>query len=272
MEPAERRFQNKAVLVTGAGDGIGRATALAFAREGANVVLADISAPRGEAALAAIRETGVDARFVETDVSRPDQVVNLVEHTLGAFGRLDCAFNNAGISGERARTADRTLEEWDRVIAVNLTGTWLCMKHEIPIMLRQGGGAIVNTASVAGILGIRRFSAYSASKHAIVGLTKSAALEYGRFGLRINTVCPGLIDTDFIRQATARDKPGVWPTRSLIASARHRIAKKVLASKQPGKRMGLPGEVAAAVLWLCSDAASFVNGHALVVDGGFSVR
>ena len=268
----ERRFQNKTVLVTGAGDGIGRATALAFAREGASMVLADISADRGQEVLAAIREVGADARFIEADVSRPDQVASLLQQTLDTYGRLDCAFNNAGISGGRARTADRSLEEWDRVIAVNLTGTWLCMKHELPPMLRQGGGSIVNAASVAGILGLRRFSAYSASKHAVVGLTKSAALEYGRFGLRINAVCPGLVDTNFLRNLGPSEEGERSAAISFMGSVRHRIARRVLAAKQPGKRIGLPREVADAVLWLSSDAASFVNGHALVVDGGFSVR
>jgi len=269
MEP---RFQNKTVLVTGAAGGIGRAAALAFAREGASVALTDISVPGGEATLAAVRETGARALFVEADVSRHDQVEHLLRQTLDAFGRLDCAFNNAGIPGTRARTADRTQEEWDRVLAVNLTGTWLCMKHELPPMLKQGSGAIVNTASVAGILGIRLFSAYSATKHAVVGLTKSAALEYGRFGLRINAVCPGLVDTDLIRTISDGGQARTSITPSLVASIRHRVTKKVLAAKQPGRRIGQPQEIAEAVLWLCSDAASFVNGHALVVDGAYSVR
>jgi NAD(P)-dependent dehydrogenase (short-subunit alcohol dehydrogenase family) len=268
----ERRFEGKTALVTGAAGGIGRAAALAFAREGASVALTDISGPRGDTTLAAVLETGARAFFVEADVSKPDQVERLVHRTLDTFGRLDCALNNAGIPGTRARTHDRTLDEWDRVLAVNLTGTWLCMKHEIPPMLQQGSGAIVNTASVAGILGVRRFSAYSATKHAVVGLTKSAALEYGRFGLRINAVCPGLVDTDLLRTISTGAQADASVAASFVASMRHRLTKKVLAAKQPGRRIGLPEEVAEAVLWLCSDAASFVNGHALVVDGGFSVR
>lgn len=268
----ERRFQNQVVLVTGAGGGIGRASALAFAAEGASIVASDVNAEGGAETLRLIREAGGRATFVQADVSRPDDVESLVCQTLETYGRLDCAHNNAGITGPRRRMADCSEEEWDRVLNVNLKGIWLCMKHEIPIMLKQGGGVIVNTASMAGLVGLRRFAAYSASKHAVLGLTKSAALEYYRHGIRINAVCPGLIDTEMVRNVVFGESPDNSRVAELISSAKLYIAGKVLATKQPGKRMGLPSEVAQAVLWLCSDGASFVSGHGLVVDGGAVVR
>lgn len=268
MEP---RFANRVVLVTGAGAGIGRASALAFAREGATVVVSDIEEPAGEETLRQIRDAGGNGMFVRADVADAAQVQQLVQRTLDGYGRLDCAHNNAGIPGLRARTADRELDDWQRTIAVNLTGTWLCMKHEIPPMLRQGRGAIVNTASVAGVVGVRRFSAYSASKHGVVGLTKSAALEYSRFGVRINAVCPGIVDTDLLRAVRlGAGKPRGFA--GLVEPLVHAVSRAVLASKQPAKRLGQVGEIAEAVLWLCSDGASFVNGHALVVDGGFTAK
>jgi NAD(P)-dependent dehydrogenase (short-subunit alcohol dehydrogenase family) len=269
----EQRFRGRTVLVTGAAGGIGHAVSLAFAREGARLVLSDLPESAGAATLSAVQGQGASATFIAADVSQPDQVARLVQQALDTTGQLDCAVNNAGIPGTRARTADRAVEEWNRVLAVNLTGTWLCMKHELPPMLRQGSGAIVNVASVAGLLGVRRFSAYSASKHGVVGLTKSAALEYGRFGIRVNAVCPGLVDTDLLRHIStdARSKDASFPA-SLVGALRHRVARRVLAAKQPSRRISRPDEIADAVLWLSSDAASFVNGHALVVDGGFSVR
>jgi NAD(P)-dependent dehydrogenase (short-subunit alcohol dehydrogenase family) len=269
----EQRFRDRTVLVTGAAGGIGRAVSLAFAREGARLVLCDLSESTGAAAVAAAQDAGGHATFLAADVSQPEQVERVVRQLLDKLGRLDCAVNNAGIPGTRARTADRTVEEWSRVLAVNLTGTWLCMKHELPPMLAQGSGAIVNVASVAGLLGVRRFSAYSASKHGVVGLTKSAALEYGRFGVRVNAVCPGLVDTDLLRHISTDGlaADASFPA-SVVGSLRHRVAKRVLAAKQPSRRLSKPEEIAEAVLWLCSDAASFVNGHALVVDGGFSVK
>jgi len=272
LSPVEQRFDNKTVLVTGAARGIGRASALAFALEGAKVVAADISVEGGAETLRLIREAGGQATFVQTDVSRADQVEDLVRKTLEAHGRLDCAHNNAGISGSRKHAADYSEEDWERVLAVNLKSIWLGMKYEIPAMLQQSGGAIVNTASVAALTGLRWFSAYSASKHAVLGLTKSAALEYYPHGIRINAVCPGLIDTDMVRNVVFGESPDGPPETALLASAKYYLARKVLAAKQPAKRLGLPSEVAKAVLWLCSDAASFVSGHALVVDGGAVVR
>ena len=268
----QQQFLNKTVLVTGAARGIGRASALAFAAEGANVVAADISVEGRDETLRLIRDAGGRGMFVQADVSRADEVEALVRKALEAYGRLDCAHNNAGISGPRNRTAETSEDDWDRILAVNLKSIWLSMRYEIPAMLEQGGGAIVNTASVAGLIGLRGFSAYSASKHGVLGLTKSAALEYYPQGIRINAVCPGLIDTDMVRTVVLGDAPDSSPVTELISSAKFYLAKKVLSSKQPAKRIGLPGEVAKAVLWLCSDAASFVSGHALAVDGGAVVK
>jgi NAD(P)-dependent dehydrogenase (short-subunit alcohol dehydrogenase family) len=264
-----QRFSGKVVLVTGAASGIGRASALAFAREGATVVVADQNAQGGDETVRTIREAGATASFIAVDVSKNADVQSLVEKTLSLHGRLDCAHNNAGIPGTRARTADRTEDDWDRTMNVNAKGVWLCMKHEIPLMLKQGKGAIVNTASVAGLLGLRRFSAYSASKHAVLGLTKSAALEYFRHGIRINAVCPGLIDTELVQTAVlgAHSRiPGAL-RRGMEAAVRGYMGRHQVAG-----RMGQAAEVAEAVLWLCSDAASYVSGHTLTVDGGASVK
>lgn len=243
-------------LVTGAASGIGRATAEAFAREGARVVVSDVAAGAGEAVAAAIRERGGQAVFAACDVSRPEQVEALVARTVEAFGRIDLAFNNAGVEGETAPTAECTEANWDRVIGINLKGVWLCMREEIPRMLAQGGGAIVNCSSVAGLVGFTGIAAYAASKHGLIGLTRTAALEYAARGIRVNAVCPGVIRTPMVERFTGGDPE---------AEAR-------LVASEPIGRMGTPEEVAAAVLWLCSDAASFVTGHALAVDGGFAAR
>lgn len=246
----------KVALVTGAASGIGRAAAGAFAREGARVVLSDVTAGAGEAAAAAIRGGGGEAVFAACDVSRPEQVQALVAGAVEAFGRVDFAFNNAGVEGETAPTAECTEANWDRVMAINLKGVWLCMREEIPRMLAQGGGAIVNCSSVAGVVGFAGIAAYSASKHGLIGLTRSAALEYAARGIRVNAVCPGVIRTPMVERFTGGEPE---------AEAR-------LVASEPVGRMGTPEEVAAAVLWLCSDAASFVTGHAMAVDGGFVAR
>jgi NAD(P)-dependent dehydrogenase (short-subunit alcohol dehydrogenase family) len=246
------RLEGKVALVTGGASGIGRATALAFAREGAKVVLADVAVERCDDTVVQIEEAGGEVFCVETDVSQPDQVEALINATVETYGRLDCAFNNAGIEGEQAPTPDCTEENWDRVININLKGVWLGMKYEIPQMLKQGGGAIVNMSSVAGLVGFPSAPAYVASKHGILGLTKTAALEYATEGIRVNAVCPGVIRTPMVERATGGD-PEV---------------EAQFTAMEPVGRMGKPEEVAEAVVWLCSDAASFVTGHPLVVDGG----
>jgi NAD(P)-dependent dehydrogenase (short-subunit alcohol dehydrogenase family) len=243
--------EGKVALVTGGASGIGRATALTFAREGARLVIADMNEEGGQQTVHMITEQGGEAIFVKTDVSKAVEVQALVSQAVATYGRLDCAHNNAGISGGlRARTADYPEERWHQVIAVNLTGVWLCMKYELAQMLHQGGGAIVNTASGAGLVGSRGMSAYVASKHGVVGLTKTAALEYAQQGIRVNCVCPGMIQTPMTESAL-RDP-------ALQAQIRAR----------PMGRVGTPEEIAEAVVWLCSDAASFVTGHAMSVDGG----
>jgi NAD(P)-dependent dehydrogenase (short-subunit alcohol dehydrogenase family) len=246
-------LDGKILLVTGASSGIGRATALAGAREGARIVAADLAAEGGAETVDMIKRQGGEATFVRTDVTRATEVEILIQAAVAAYGRIDCAHNNAGIEGELATTADYAEEDWDRVMAVNLKGVWLCMKYEIPQMLQQGGGSIVNTASLAGVVGARRMSAYVASKHGVAGLTKTAALEYARSGIRVNAVCPGFIHTAMVDR--------------IFLSRRPDIADR-LAEAEPMGRLGQPEEVAEAVVWLCSDAASFVTGHTLTIDGG----
>ena len=244
--------EGKIVLVTGAGSGIGRATALVFAREGAKVVVADIVVEGGQETVQQIEAAGGEAIFVKADVSQAADVETLIAKTVETYGRLDCAFNNAGIEGGMKLTIDCTKEEFDRTIAVNLTGVWLCMKYEIQQMLSQGSGAIVNTASAAGLVGFPGLPDYVASKHGVVGLTKTAALEYAKSGIRVNAVCPGVIQTPMVERG-AQLSPGF---------------DELALSMEPVGRFGQPAEVGEAVVWLCSDAASFVTGHPMVVDGG----
>jgi NAD(P)-dependent dehydrogenase (short-subunit alcohol dehydrogenase family) len=245
------QLQGKVVLVTGASSGIGRASALACAREGARVVVADVAVDGGEATAHMIKEAGGSAHFVAADVSQAGEVERLVQGIVAACGRLDCAHNNAGIV-RGGSTHELSEEDWHAILAVNLTGVWLCMKYEIAQMLRQGGGTIVNTASAAGLVGLPRHGAYVASKHGVLGLTKTAALEYAQQGIRVNAVCPGYIRTPMTSGAT--------PNPDVEAA---------MVAAEPIGRMGTPEEVAQAVVWLCSDASSFVTGTGLSVDGGY---
>ena len=244
--------KDKVALVTGAGSGIGRAAARIFAREGAKVAAADVNRASAEETVGMIREAGGEAFGLQADVSKAAEVEAMVDAVVGTYGRLDCAFNNAGIEGVLASTADYTEADWAPVIAVNLTGVWLCMKYEIPRLLETGGGAIVNTSSAAGLLGAPRMPAYVASKHGVVGLTKTAALEYAKSGVRVNAVCPGVIDTSMVGRLKER---------------RPRMFEKIVRGEPIG-RIGQPEEIAETAVWLCSDAASFVTGHAMSVDGG----
>ena len=246
------KFEGKVALVTGGGSGIGRATALAFSGKGAAVVVADVAAG-GEETAAMIRQGGGQAIFVPTDVSQAAQVEEMVGRGVESYGRLDFACNNAGIEGDMAATAESTEQNWDRVLAVNLKGVWLCMRQEIRQMLRQGGGAIVNISSVAGLVGFANLPAYCATKGGIVQLTRTAALEYAQQGIRINAVCPGGIRTPMLDRIEA-SQPDMHET---------------LVGLHPMGRLGRPEEVAAAVVWLCSDAASFITGVPVPVDGGF---
>jgi NAD(P)-dependent dehydrogenase (short-subunit alcohol dehydrogenase family) len=249
-------LENKVALVTGGGSGIGRACALAFAREGAKVVVADVMERGGEETVQMIREAGGESIFVKTDVSKTADVEALVKSAVDTYGRLDCAINNAGIEGIMAPTADYTEENWDRVININLKGVWLCMKYEIPEMQKQGSGAIVNMASVAGLVGFQGMPAYCASKGGIIQLTKVAALEYAKAGIRVNAVCPGVIRTPMVERVTGGNPE----------------AEAQFTAMEPVGRMGTPGEIAESVVWLCSDAASFITGHPMVVDGGLTAQ
>lgn len=247
----EKIFAEKVVIVTGGSFGIGKASAIAFAERGAKVVVADCI--EDKETIDTITKLGGEAIFVKCDVSKSADVKILVDKTIEKFGRLDYALNNAGIEGIVGNTIDCTEENWDKTVNVNLKGIWLCMKYEIPEMIKFGKGAIVNISSVAGIVGFQTLPAYVASKHGIVGLTKTTALEFAKQNIRINAVCPGTIKTPMLERFTGNKKE----------------IEQQYANMEPIGRIGMPEEVAEAVVWLCSDASSFVTGHAMLVDGGW---
>jgi NAD(P)-dependent dehydrogenase (short-subunit alcohol dehydrogenase family) len=244
-------FKNKVAIVTGGSFGIGRAAAVAFAKKGAKVAIVDWI--EDNETLDLIKSSGGDAIFIKCDVSNTTDVKSMVEKTISTFGRLDYAFNNAGIEGTTAITHECSEENWDKTIGVNLKSIWLCMKYQIPEMQKNGKGVIINCASIAGLVGFPGLPAYVASKHGIIGLTKSTALEYAKLGIRVNAVCPGAIKTPMIDRITGNKKE----------------VEEQFEAMEPIGRLGEPEEVANAVLWMCSDEASFVTGHALAVDGGW---
>ncbi|MGH8009949.1 MAG: SDR family oxidoreductase [Candidatus Binatia bacterium] len=246
-------LDGKIALVTGASSGIGRATALILAREGATVVVSDVVVEGGQETVRLIKAQGGQASFIKADVSKPAEVEALIQQIVATHGRLDCAHNNAGIEGSLTSTIEYSEEMFDRVLDINLKGVWLCMKYEIAQMLKQGGGSIVNTASGAGLIAVQGMSAYVASKHGVIGLTKTAALEYAKQGIRVNSVCPGLIQTPMVERLTSQ-------TPQL---------GEALVAAEPIGRTGKPEEIGEAVAWLCSEAASFVTGHSMSVDGGY---
>jgi NAD(P)-dependent dehydrogenase (short-subunit alcohol dehydrogenase family) len=250
----EQIFKDKVIIITGSTFGIGKFTALAFAKRGAKVVLSDYIAD--EDTEKTIRENGGEAIFVSCDVSKEADVKNLVAKTVTHYGRLDFAFNNAGIEGTPAPATECSNDNWDKTININLKGVWYCMKYQIPEMLKNGGGAIINNASIAGLVGFGGVPAYVASKHGVVGLTKNVALDYAKQGIRVNAVCPGVIQTPMIDRFTGGDAATI----------------EQLKSAKPMGRLGTPEEIAETVVFLCSAGASFITGQAIAVDGGWTVQ
>ena len=253
----EIEFNDKVAFVTGGASGIGRAAAIAFARSRAKVVVADIDKEGGEETVDIIRSAKGEASFVFCDASNEDHVRNAVDFTIQKYQRLDCAFNNAGTEGVPATTVEGSTLNWDHVIDVNLKGVWLCMKYQIPHLLKQKRGTIVNCSSIVGIVGWPQRSALSASKHGVIGLTQTAALELARTGVRVNAICPGVVKTPMMERFMQDDNDA---------------SRDQLIAAEPDGRVGTPEEIADAVLWLCSDRSSFVTGHSLIADGGWVAR
>lgn len=245
-----KTFQDKVVIVTGAASGIGRATALAFAKEGAKVAVVDIMEKEGEETVKQIKVISGEAFFIKCDVSSELEVQDMVHQTIKKYGRLDIAYNNAGTEGTPSSTTECTVENWNKTINIDLKGVWLCMKYEIPAMLAGGKGSIVNCSSIAGLVGFETIPAYVASKHGVIGLTETAALEFAKKNIRVNAVCPGVIKTPMLDRFTKGQE-------------------ELMAEQDPMGRVGLPEEIAESVLWLSSDKASYVTGQAIAVDGGW---
>jgi len=253
-----KEFEGKVALITGGSSGMGRTTALAFAQKGAKIVVASRREKEGEETVAMIKEIGSEAIFVKTDITQVIEVENLVNQTINTYARLDYAFNNAGVEGILGPSIEQTESNWNYIIDINLKGVWLSMKYQIPAMLKNGGGAIVNNASIYGLMGLANLSIYCASKHGVIGLTKAVALEQATAGIRINTVCPGIIQTDMVDRAFGKDDDSE--------------GKVQMAASHPIGRLGKPEEIANAVVWLCSDSASFITGHSLTIDGGYTIQ
>lgn len=250
-------FNDKTAIITGAASGIGRVAAIAFAEKGASVVVSDVNKEKLDETAIIINDNGGKVTAIECDVSLPEDVKKLVDETMEKYGRLDIACNNAGVGGEMAPTADYTIEQWDKVLNINLRGQWLCMKHQIPAMQKIDGGSIVNITSILGKVGFANAPAYVAAKHGLVGLTKAAALEYSAQGIRVNAIAPAFIETPMLEDAGLTTDPEM---------------KKTLIDLHPIGRLGKPREVADAIVWLASDEASFITGHTLLVDGGYTAK
>ena len=250
----KKRMENKVALVVGGSTGIGRATAVAFAKAGAKVVVASRGEKRGQETVELVKQAGTEGLFIQTDVSDKSSVKNLIGQTIDTYGRIDAAFNNAGIEGKTAPLIETDEDDFDSIINVNLKGVYLCLKYQIAAML-ETGGAIVNTASIGGVIGFPNTAIYCASKHGVIGLTKTAALELAKSNIRVNAIAPGAVQTDLLNRMSGGEE-----------------AAEAIAQAIPNGRISSPDEISGAVIWLCSDEATYVNGHTLVIDGGFTIQ